>query len=292
MRLHARQALLLDPITKVIVLYSSDPGWQKVASELQVRLGRRHLSNHPGGVYVCDDLVALKEELGQELEYLDGVTLCGTCSSLKPCRGYDQGTERAASSAKILTGEWVDDQWSWSAPQNVVDIAGVYDGRRSDALAQKLGVRSPAGGAEGLKGAFFSILDEEKELLGGFLKGSRKRVQRQVQERAGSVAAHLTGQVFDELADKGAQRLWEALRRSAGTAGTAPSGQSARSQQDRDLENAEVLFGLQWPYTITELEAAFRREAMNAHPDRGGSTERMSEVNAGRDLIKRTRFNG
>lgn len=44
-----------------------------------------------------------------------------------------------------------------------------------------------------------------------------------------------------------------------------------------------------WPAVQTACEDNYKRLAMAAHPDRGGCTDRMAELNAARDLVKSIR---
>lgn len=51
-------------------------------------------------------------------------------------------------------------------------------------------------------------------------------------------------------------------------------------------EAAHVL-GVPWPCTKEVLLSAYRKAALAAHPDRGGSTERMAAINVARDRLLR-----
>ncbi len=294
MIIHARQALRLKPLQRVVVMCSSAEGWHRIASELQVHLGRARFLGPLQDTYVCTDFAALEEHLGEEPSYLDDVTLCRACQAMKMCRFYDRATEKAAEQQLLLTGEWNGDGlWSWSAPQPVVDAAGVLDPAKSEALMKKLAVGRAGQGKEriGLQEAILSIMEEEQQNLRSFLTGTRKRVQKKVQQNAGAVAANVAGQIFDDLADKGAQRLWEALRQQ--TSGRwRPSEERSPSDADQQVSAAERMLGLSWPYSSEELEKAFRQAAMRSHPDRGGSTEAMTALNQSRTLLKQRRFTG
>lgn len=52
--------------------------------------------------------------------------------------------------------------------------------------------------------------------------------------------------------------------------------------------DAERVLGLAAPWSEDDLVAAFRRAALGAHPDRGGSDEKMRVVLEARTLLRRT----
>lgn len=55
----------------------------------------------------------------------------------------------------------------------------------------------------------------------------------------------------------------------------------------RPLEQAAAVLGLTWPCTKEELNVAFKKAALQAHPDRGGSTEAMAALNNARDTLSK-----
>jgi len=55
-----------------------------------------------------------------------------------------------------------------------------------------------------------------------------------------------------------------------------------------DNESAYRILGLAPGATLSDVEASFRRAASDAHPDRGGTNERMGELIAARDLLFQT----
>lgn len=59
-----------------------------------------------------------------------------------------------------------------------------------------------------------------------------------------------------------------------------------------NLRQALSLLGLEWPTTEEALGSAFRKAALLAHPDRGGSEEEMKKVNAAHELIEKTLSSG
>lgn len=292
MLVHVRQSLRLSPLQRVLTLCSKSPDWQRVASELQVQIGRQRMSRHEGTVYVCSDIDALLSQFESQESYLEDVRLCGTCQEMKMCREYDRLTERAAEENFLLTGEWnAEGQWSWSAPERVVTAAGVRDPSKSDALLRKFDVtrgKSGDGLIGMLKSASESILFGEKERLEQLLHGARGRVQRNVKKAAGNVAAKAAGEVFDSLADEGARRLYEAVM-NIGKDRRKPSW-GPLDEEDPAVARAESLLGLRWPYSAEALERAFKAAALQSHPDRGGSTENMASVNQARTLLRQRRF--
>jgi hypothetical protein len=52
------------------------------------------------------------------------------------------------------------------------------------------------------------------------------------------------------------------------------------------LRNALELLGLGWPTTQELLASAFRKAALKAHPDRGGTNEQMLQVNKANEVIR------
>lgn len=296
MLVHVRQALLLKSLRRVLTLCCKSADWQRVASELQVQIGRQRMTRHEGVVYVCSDIDGLLSQFESKESYLEEVMLCGTCQEMRMCREYDKLSERAAEEAFLLTGEWSEDgQWSWSAPARVVEAAGVRDPKKSDLLLQRFDVTRASSG-EGLigmlKNASQSIVFGERERFEQLLQGARGRVQRNVKKAAGNVAAEAAGQVFDSLADEGAKRLYDAIRNLGKKDGHPSGGAWAPSNhQDVELDSAESLLELRWPYSPEQLEAAFKAAALRSHPDRGGSSSAMASVNQARALIRRVRFN-
>lgn len=57
-------------------------------------------------------------------------------------------------------------------------------------------------------------------------------------------------------------------------------------EQRMTSEEAGKILGLSAKATAEEVRAAYRKASMSAHPDRGGSTEAMQNVNAAYDLLK------
>jgi hypothetical protein len=56
----------------------------------------------------------------------------------------------------------------------------------------------------------------------------------------------------------------------------------------RGVASAENILGVRFPYTVADIKSAFRRKALDAHPDRpGGSTEAFLRVSEARDLLLR-----
>jgi hypothetical protein len=51
---------------------------------------------------------------------------------------------------------------------------------------------------------------------------------------------------------------------------------------------AAALIGIRYPCSSEELAIAYKKAAFAEHPDRGGSTEKMSRINAARDVLRRT----
>ncbi|MCH2487366.1 MAG: J domain-containing protein [Erythrobacter sp.] len=60
--------------------------------------------------------------------------------------------------------------------------------------------------------------------------------------------------------------------------GTAPS-------RSRELARARRLLGVSREADARQIREAHRRLAATSHPDRGGSTARIAEINAARDLL-------
>jgi DnaJ homolog subfamily C member 19 len=58
-----------------------------------------------------------------------------------------------------------------------------------------------------------------------------------------------------------------------------------RSAGGRQLAQARRLLGVSPKASRTEIREAHRRMAAILHPDRGGSTAKLAEVNAARDLL-------
>ena len=55
-----------------------------------------------------------------------------------------------------------------------------------------------------------------------------------------------------------------------------------------DLSTAMSIFGLaQPPKSSNELKSLYKKLAMKCHPDHGGSTQKMQELNAARDILTR-----
>jgi curved DNA-binding protein CbpA len=50
-------------------------------------------------------------------------------------------------------------------------------------------------------------------------------------------------------------------------------------------ENARAILGVPPGASIDEITMAYRHLAADHHPDRGGDTERMAEINAARDAL-------
>jgi curved DNA-binding protein CbpA len=50
-------------------------------------------------------------------------------------------------------------------------------------------------------------------------------------------------------------------------------------------DRARATLGVRHDATRVEIDQAFRRLAMDAHPDRGGDTLRMADINAARDAL-------
>jgi len=46
-----------------------------------------------------------------------------------------------------------------------------------------------------------------------------------------------------------------------------------------------TVLGLSWPCTKEQLTVAFKKAALAAHPDRGGSTEQMARINGAREVL-------
>ena len=60
---------------------------------------------------------------------------------------------------------------------------------------------------------------------------------------------------------------------------------SAPSSYDSKMADARRLLGVTRNATPAMIREAHRRKAVTAHPDRGGSTAALQELNAARDLL-------
>ena len=60
---------------------------------------------------------------------------------------------------------------------------------------------------------------------------------------------------------------------------------SALSPREKELARARRLLGVARDAKPVEIREAHRRKAATAHPDRGGSTPAIQELNAARDLL-------
>lgn len=89
-------------------------------------------------------------------------------------------------------------------------------------------------------------------------------------------------QVADDVFDI-MQEVYNTVRaeRLSKGAGAAASASAARMTH---MQAAEIL-GVEWPCDEATLKAAFRRAAINAHPDRGGSEALMKKVLAAREVL-------
>lgn len=60
----------------------------------------------------------------------------------------------------------------------------------------------------------------------------------------------------------------------------------ARMVQAMSVQEAKAILGLPSSYTPEEFAKAFRKKVMENHPDRGGSTEAMVQVNVAKDVLE------
>jgi len=59
----------------------------------------------------------------------------------------------------------------------------------------------------------------------------------------------------------------------------------ARSERAQKEAQARVLLGVSHSADEAEIQAAHRRAMLDAHPDRGGSEQRVHEIDAARDIL-------
>ncbi|MDR3618260.1 MAG: hypothetical protein P4L85_02845 [Paludisphaera borealis] len=66
--------------------------------------------------------------------------------------------------------------------------------------------------------------------------------------------------------------------------------EESRSGADGDREACLAALGLTFPTTLEQVRAAYRRKAVEIHPDRGGTHEAMVELNqayqAAREMVR------
>lgn len=90
----------------------------------------------------------------------------------------------------------------------------------------------------------------------------------------------------DDLA-KAAADVGEALRRQRGEADAHAREALQRAVRLPSGRAAHVILGCEPGASAAAIAAAFRARAKACHPDHGGSTEMMAELNAARDALLR-----
>jgi DnaJ domain len=61
--------------------------------------------------------------------------------------------------------------------------------------------------------------------------------------------------------------------------------QEFEERMTRPQRDAASVLGLSWPCTKAEVEAAYRRQAREYHPNRGGSRERFEAIGLARECL-------
>lgn len=118
---------------------------------------------------------------------------------------------------------------------------------------------------------------EENRLRLEWLKSKQEEAGRVVDSYSGAVDAFLRGDrasAFFE-AIKGTVSLLDRMGGSQYVVGGAPASLSGPLQE----------LGLSWPCSPDDVRAAFKREALRRHPDRGGNDESLHRAVQARDAL-------
>lgn len=118
---------------------------------------------------------------------------------------------------------------------------------------------------------------EENRLRLEWLKAKQGEVGRVVDSYAGAVDAFLRG-------DK-AGAVFEALKGTVGLIDKMGGGSSYADAAPTHLTGPLRELGLSWPCSPDDVRAAFKREALRRHPDRGGNDESLHRAVQARDAL-------
>jgi hypothetical protein len=80
--------------------------------------------------------------------------------------------------------------------------------------------------------------------------------------------------------------LNEAVEAEARAKARASAFGAAAPRTTMNIGDAVLALGLRWPCSEAEAKSAYRRAALGAHPDRGGSPEAFRRVQGAYDEIK------
>jgi hypothetical protein len=64
-----------------------------------------------------------------------------------------------------------------------------------------------------------------------------------------------------------------------------PKSAKPKTVRAKQIERARVLLGVSQSASPQEIRDAHREMATELHPDKGGSTARLAEINAARDIL-------